>query len=345
MGSKSKAPSMTPKLATKMHVKYFQRLLQIMPSDLVEFDSTRLMIVYFAFSGLDLLNSLNEISEEAKLQAIDWIYGLQVQGAGPRSGFQASTTIPKEVAEYQCGHLAMTYTGLVTLLILGDDLSRVDRDSIIEGLRACQNPNGSFTGMVMGCESDMRFLYCACCVSKILNDWSGIDIPRATNYILQSISFDGGFGQGPGLESHGGSTFCAVASLILMGQRKLSSEQLARLSRWCLMRQDGGFQGRPGKPPDTCYSFWIGATLHLFGIRDFSDAEQNKAFILSTQDSLIGGFAKFENTRPDPLHTYLGLCGLSLLKFPGVRPINPELNMSERAYEHLKQIHEKWQSE
>lgn len=178
---------MTPKLAKKMHVKYFQRLLQIMPSDLVEFDSTRLMIVYFAFSGLDLLNSLDEIGVEAKLQAIDWIYGLQVQGAGPRSGFQASTTIPKEVTEYQCGHLAMTYTGLVTLLILGDDLSRVDRESIIEGLRACQNSDGSFTGMVMGCESDMRFLYCACCVSEILNDWSGVDIPRATNYILQSI--------------------------------------------------------------------------------------------------------------------------------------------------------------
>lgn len=177
----------TERFAKKMHVKYFQRLLQIMPSDLVEFDSTRLMIVYFAFSGLDLLHSLDEISEEAKLQAIDWIYGLQVRGAGSRSGFQASTTIPKEVAEYQYGHLAMTYTGLVTLLILGDDLSRVDRESIIEGLRACQNPDGSFTGMVIGCESDMRFLYCACCVSKILNDWSGVDIPRATDYIIQSI--------------------------------------------------------------------------------------------------------------------------------------------------------------
>ncbi|EFN83962.1 geranylgeranyl transferase type-1 subunit beta [Harpegnathos saltator] len=335
---------MTPKLAKKMHVKYFQRLLQIMPSDLVEFDSTRLMIAYFAFSGLDLLNSLDEISEEVKLQAIDWIYGLQVQGAGVRSGFQASTTVPKEVGEFQYGHLAMTYTGLVTLLILGDDLKRVDRDSIIEGLRACQNADGSFTAAVIGCESDMRFLYCACCVSEILNDWSGVDIPRATNYILQSISFDGGIGQGPGLESHGGSTFCAVASLILMKQfLELSNIQLSRLRRWCLMRQDGGFQGRPGKPSDTCYSFWVGATLNLLRVSCFSDAKQNKAFILNTQDVQIGGFAKFENTRPDPLHTYLGLCGLSLLKVPEVRPINAELNISERAYEHLQQIHKRWQ--
>lgn len=174
-------------LATKVHVRYFQRLLQVMPSGLAEFDSSRLMIAFLAFSGLDLLNWLDEIDETTKSQAVDWIYRLQVRDAGPRSGFQGSTTIPKDAAKYQCGHLALTYTGLVTLLILGDDLTRVDRESLVEGVRACQNPDGSFTAMVSGCESDMRFLYCACCVSAILDDWSGIDVPKATDYILRSV--------------------------------------------------------------------------------------------------------------------------------------------------------------
>jgi geranylgeranyl transferase type-1 subunit beta len=158
------------------------------------------------------------------------------------------------------------------------------------------------------------------------------------------------------------------------------------------MRQDGGFHGRPGKPSDTCYSFWVGATLELLEFFDFSDAEQNKTFILNTQDMIIGGLAKFENARPDPLHTYLGrhkmrlcfttannfackyicylirayftrdfrfaynnaenmvlfsigLCGLSLLGQPGLCTINPELNISQRAYEHLQQIHKKWRNE
>lgn len=129
------------------------------------------------------------------------------------------------------------------------------------------------------------------------------------HYILQS--YDGGIGQGPGLESHGGSTFCAVASLFLMKEHVviwdvLGQDRLARLERWCLMRQDGGFHGRPGKPSDTCYSFWVGATLELLQFLNFSDAEQNKEFILRTQDKVTGGLAKFENTRPDPLHTYLG---------------------------------------
>lgn len=121
-------------------------------------------------------------------------------------------------------------------------------------------------------------------------------------------SYDGAFGQGPGLESHGGSTFCAVASLFLMGQldNVMTQEQLDKLVRWCIMRQDGGFNGRPGKPSDTCYSFWIGATLQLLGRANVINPVEDKIFVLSTQDSILGGLSKFENNHPDPLHTYLG---------------------------------------
>lgn len=87
----------------------------------------------------------------------------------------------------------------------------------------------------------------------------------------------------------------------------LTQQHLNRLRRWCLMRQDGGFHGRPGKPSDTCYSFWIGATLQLLDVGSLSDPNANKAFLLRTQDALVGGFAKFDNCTSDPLHTYLGM--------------------------------------
>lgn len=29
------------------------------------------------------------------------------------------------------------------------------------------------------------------------------------------------------------------------------------------MRQQNGYHGRPNKPVDTCYSFWVGATLKV----------------------------------------------------------------------------------
>ncbi|XP_024944464.1 geranylgeranyl transferase type-1 subunit beta [Cephus cinctus] len=339
---------MTSAIAKKKHAKYFQRILQLVPSRLAMFDRSRLTFAFFAISGLDILNCLDEMSHDEQLQAIEWIYRLQVSDSGYRSGFEPSTTIPKEAPNYQCGHLAMTYTGLATLLILGDDLSRVDRKSLIKGISACQNPDGSFTATRVGCESDMRFLYCACCVSAILDDWSGINKQKAIDYILKSISYDGAMGQGPGLESHGGSTFCAVASLFLMGElhNVLSKEQLNRLRHWCLMRQDGGFQGRPGKPADTCYSFWIGATLQLLGVSHLSDPECNRKFVLTTQNTLIGGFAKFEISQADtdPLHTYLGLSGLSLLGEADLQAMNAALNISQRAYNRLQDIHKRWRS-
>jgi geranylgeranyl transferase type-1 subunit beta len=80
----------------------------------------------------------------------------------------------------------MTYTALASLLILGDDLSRVHHSAIIEGLKSLQLPDGSFQPMAYGCESDVRFIYCACCISYMLNDWSGIDQDKAVEYIRMS---------------------------------------------------------------------------------------------------------------------------------------------------------------
>lgn len=38
---------------------------------------------------------------------------------------------------------------------------------------------------------------------------------------------------------------------------------MKNLKRWLIFRQQSGFQGRPNKDVDTCYSFWIGATLKV----------------------------------------------------------------------------------
>ena len=32
----------------------------------------------------------------------------------------------------------------------------------------------------------MRFMYCASCVCYILNDWSGMDVDKAVNFIKRS---------------------------------------------------------------------------------------------------------------------------------------------------------------
>jgi len=160
-------------------------------------------------------------------------------------------------------------------------------------------------------------------------------------FIKRSQGFDGGIGQGPFLESHGGSTFCALASLVLMGKlhEAFSPKELERIKRWCLQRQQSGFQGRPNKPVDTCYSFWIGASLDILDGFSLVDKMWNRSYVLSTQGEYTGGFSKWPDAHPDPMHTYLGLCGLSLNGEPGLSPIHPALNISQRAADWLHELH------
>lgn len=147
-------------------------------------------------------------------------------------------------------------------------------------------------------------------------------------------------------EGHGGTTFCAVAALQLSGQlNSLSETQLLRLKQWLLFRQIDGFQGRPNKPVDTCYSFWIGATLKILNAFELTNLSENREYILSTQDSVVGGFSKWPRCTTDPFHTYFGICGLSFLNESGLNEVMPSLNISMRAYEKLKDLHASWTNE
>lgn len=89
----------------------------------------------------------------------------------------------------------MTYVALGLLLMMGDDLSRVNKKLIATSLSLYQQKDGSFSPTRILSECDMRYVYCACCVAHILDDWSGIDKDLSTNYILSSQSYDYSIGQ------------------------------------------------------------------------------------------------------------------------------------------------------
>lgn len=71
---------------------------------------------------------------------------------------------------------------------------------------------------------------------------------------------------------------------------------------------------------------------------------RNTDFILANQNPLSGGIGKCDNEHVDPLHTFMGLAGLSLVKYEGLNPINPMLTMSENAVSHMRTIHTRWAS-
>ena len=198
---------------------------------------------------------------------------------------------------------------------------------------------------------DMRFVYCAACICTFLNNFGTIDKTAMKNFILKSFSYEGAFGQGPDLEAHGGSTYCAVAALSMLGElTNLDSNIKEKCLKWLSFRLDSGFQGRPNKQDDTCYTWWVGGALKLLN-GCTSPTENNNfvmeqiqhciPYVLSTQDPITGGLAKWPDLTPDPLHSYLGLSGLGLGNYPELRPVDAELNITLRARQFLDQLHNK----
>lgn len=312
-------------------------------------------MAYFCVAGLDLLGALDRVEREP---LIEWIYSQQLRRPADAptawaGGFRGSFLIasPFEGARgapptsaYDVGHLAMTYTALATLTILGDDLSRVDRAAALAHVRTLQQPDGSFCA-VEGGESDMRFVYCAAAICSFLrdgggagedlgeegssNEWEGMDAPKATAYILASQAYDGALGLGPGTESHGGSTYTGLAALALMGSGSLLPRREAAV-RWCVERQLGGFQGRPNKDEDTCYSFWIGGALELLGAGGLTSLEAVACFARCCQYKR-GGLSKVPDAHPDVLHSYFACAGLSVAGHAELLPLDARFGISVRA--------------
>ncbi|XP_018320681.1 geranylgeranyl transferase type-1 subunit beta [Agrilus planipennis] len=341
------------KLYVNKHERYFLRFLDILPSALEKFDATRVLLTYFCVSGLDILNALDKIDNKKREAIINWIYKLQVVNEEEEvSGFQGSSTLStiknkSKNSPLKWGHITATYTALCTLVILGDDLSRVNRKAIAHSLKKLQLPSGCFTAAKEGTESDMRFVFSVASVCYLIDDWSGMDVDKTIDFILKSISYDNGIGQEPGAEAHGGSTYCAIATLALCKRlNSLSRRQLDGIIRWLVFRQQSGFQGRPNKPVDTCYSFWVGGALKILGVYDLIDFQENYTSVILTQSKIMGGFAKWVGLNGDPLHSYLGLAGLTFMKLEKcqLNQVVPELNITVNAFQQLKVIHDKWRS-
>lgn len=230
--------------------------------------------------------------------------------------------------------IASTFAALALLKVLEDNFSRVDRPGISNFIRKCQNNDGSFSSFATRSEQDLRFTFSGVAVCYILNDLEAINVEKAISHILSCQvrrrrgtrvynamlcinmvyiawlymgvslqTFEGGFGISPGCEAHGGSTFCAVASLKMIEDmtseassnstlRSLSPSKRTRLIHWLFSRQvgepTGGYNGRTNKPPDTCYSFWVGATIELLGMTGLVNEELIRKWILSCQDHRRG---------------------------------------------------------
>ncbi|CAE6402150.1 unnamed protein product [Rhizoctonia solani] len=334
-------------LKRHMHVALNYRCLGGLGSGAVEADDSRMAVAFYSLASMDLYGVIgSKTTEKDREEWVQWIWAQYTRtpdGAGFRGG--DSLVLPqsnvsflkKEVSIHASPNLIMTYAAILSLAILRDDFSKLDKPALLQLVASRQNADGSFSAVPHDTVGDLRVLYTAFVICYLLDDWTCIDVPGALSFINRCRSYEGGYGQSLDQEAHGGTTYCALASLSLcpfVDGTGLNHKDKKTTIRWLSHHQTTGFCGRTGKTPDSCYSFWCGASLKILEASECVDAEANAKFVSECQFQ-FGGIAKVPDDRPDPLHSYLSIASLAL--YPPatgdqswlVQPLVPALNTEE----------------
>jgi protein farnesyltransferase subunit beta len=158
-----------------------------------------------------------------------------------------------------------------------------------------KQPDGSFT-VSTEAEVDVRGTYCLLVTAYLLNLLTPELVRGTAAFIASCQTYEGGFSSAsqphfspsasgqpelltsprPALgEAHGGYTFCALASWVLLrpfveAEANIEPPRIdeRRLLRWLVNMQGGGselggFKGRTNKLVDGCYSWWVGGAFGL----------------------------------------------------------------------------------
>ena len=123
-------------------------------------------------------------------------------------------------------------------------------------------------------EMDIRGVYCSLVSADILGLLAdNKDLTDGVGqFLLSCQTYEGGFSCSPFGEAHGGYSFCALASFLILsriGDESFKKINYEKLAEWLANRQVselGGFNGRINKLIDSCYSFWVGACFELIDI-------------------------------------------------------------------------------
>lgn len=104
-------------------------------------------------------------------------------------GFKGSTYMDTPNPTTSPAHLPSTYTALLCLALLRAPLDRLNIPGLLCFLKSCQAEDGSFSPLqaepylLEGFQSDARMAYIASVISHIIQDPSGINMPKLKDWI------------------------------------------------------------------------------------------------------------------------------------------------------------------
>lgn len=356
--------ALVPMIDVELHRRFFSGLLckSLRGETCQSFHSQRLLLMYFGVLGATTLRAPLTHPDSPFVDALERELKRCYQASSGAFGSEDDQSFVVQPT------LTMTHCALYVLAVTGRLGRALDTwmcgEDVSMFVRRCQVHSGSMQGAFAAYpgsgETDVRFSFSAlmslklvaargerltrCSLKRLAASTSSVDqilIDDAKSFVLRCWSpLEGGFGGSPGSEAHCGMTYCAVASLALLGwwdcdalfnrrvRRKVlgycarrvsfgpeSSEDDAP-SEACFWQRVGGafgFNGRPNKPSDTCYTFWTGAALRIVETAEGCDSLIDDGivarFVLTCQGD-VGGFGR-DSGDVDPLHAALGLAGLA----------------------------------
>ncbi|KYO25880.1 protein farnesyltransferase subunit beta-like [Alligator mississippiensis] len=305
-------------LQREKHFHYLKRGLRQLTDAYECLDASRPWLCYWILHSLELLEE--PIPESVASDVCQFLSQCQ----SPQGGFGGGPS--------QHPHLAPTYAAVNALCIIGTEeaFNVINRKKLLEYLYSLKQPDGSFL-MHIGGEVDVRSAYCAASVASLTNIITPTLFEGTAVWIARCQNWEGGIGGVPGMEAHGGYTFCGLAALVILKKEHLLN--LKSLLHWVTSRQmrfEGGFQGRCNKLVDGCYSFWqagllplLHRALHTRGDTALSmthwmfDQQALQEYLLLCCQCPAGGLLDKPGKSRDFYHTCYCLSGLSVAQHFG----------------------------
>ncbi|KAL2082768.1 hypothetical protein ACEWY4_022586 [Coilia grayii] len=318
--------TLQPTLQREQHYQYLKKGLRHLSDAYECLDASRPWLCYWILHSLELLEE--PVPASIASDVCDFLSRCQ----SPTGGFAGGPG--------QHAHLAPTYAAVNALCIIGTDQAYnvINREKLLDFLFSVKQPDGSFV-MHVGGEVDVRSTYCAASVASLTNIITPTLFEGTHNWILSCQNWEGGLGGVPGLEAHGGYTFCGTAAMVILGKEHMLD--LKSLLRWVTskqMRFEGGFQGRCNKLVDGCYSFWQAGLLPLLHRALFREGDSTlsltnwmfeqqalQEYILLCCQNPAGGLLDKPGKSRDFYHTCYCLSGLSVAQHFGNRDLHHEL--------------------
>lgn len=317
-----------PALSRKFHRMFIEMAFEHkLPSHMVSLDASQAWLVYWTSNCLKVLEP-DAFTEEMKHRVVSKLVTIgHRHPRKPDIGPKHTLCGPFGGGYGQLPHLAGTYASISAMALcenIGGCWDLIDRVTIYKWLLKLKHPDGGFKTCELVGEFDTRGVYCALSVASLLNILTDELTQNVVEYLKRCQNYEGGFGGTPYTdEAHGGYTFCAVASLAILGA--LDEIDIERLIEWCAARQcdkERGFCGRSNKLVDGCYSFWVGgvaAILEAYLSHKTGESTQifdKKALrdylLYCCQTDDMPGLRDKPGKRSDFYHTNYGMLGLAI---------------------------------